>query len=516
MKPWVNVQAGNLQPVDVDGLKEYSGVILIAAWANDVTETLPLLDKAGVPIACWRFVGPNPMGWEGWPGAYIARQPLALFANEPDLEGWPNWYAAACDAWHQAGGKIARPPQHDESKWQPDTWDGDYDAYTWHCYAGDFTNRDAVRLFAARTQVITIFGSEYARQGEQSRCLTDLAAAGVTEPAALFIYPTWQGHEGQGFDLRGVTFDTPPPQKGPTMQGIDVSSEQPGTDWAKVAAAGVQFAAVKATEGTGYANPFFAADWAGLKGNGLVRIAYHYARPDLNNSPEEEANYFLSQVGQLETGDLLALDIEGGAGDLGAWAAAWCKAVDSALGNPALLYSYPNFLDQHGLTMAAVGRRPLWFAGGTDTPPAPPLDWPDVAIWQKVTTEPVAGVAGKVDIDETDLSADQLRVLGKPAPGAATGIEAEALAWFEQAGVKLDRSHAIWTAALYPMYQRWRELAAAGDPLADAYHLGPAVAPEYGTTFGGSRPAGAIKLQNAHLGAYLREDGRWQAYLLAI
>ena len=55
--------------------------------------------------------------------------------------------------------------------------------------------------------------------------------------------------------------------------GIDVASHQhpdnAPIDWAAVAAAGWAFVIVKATEGVGYVNPFFAQDVAGARAAGL-------------------------------------------------------------------------------------------------------------------------------------------------------------------------------------------------------------------------------------------------------
>src|SRR5262245_61075050 len=67
---------------------------------------------------------------------------------------------------------------------------------------------------------------------------------------------------------------------GPTVEGIDVSGYQPNTDWAKVKGANRKFAFIKATEGTGYVNPYFDHDWKGAKQNGILRGAYHYFHPD--------------------------------------------------------------------------------------------------------------------------------------------------------------------------------------------------------------------------------------------
>lgn len=352
---------------------------------------------------------------------------------------------------------------------------------------------------------------------DQATNLRSYAASCLPNVQAAFVFSDgnekshdWDSYRTRGTPLEAVIRGTW--QGGPSVKVIDVSSAQTGTDWTHVAAAGMQAGLVKASEGVGWPSPTFAADWQGIAAAGMARGTYHYARPELGNDPAAEARYFLSVVGPLAVGDVLALDIEVGNGDLGAWANAWFRVVDAALGAPALLYSYAPFLEAHGLTMAAVGKRPLWLAAYQDQEPAAPLDWPAVTLWQYTSAGVVPGVATPCDCDATALDAAGFRALGKPAPPGPSGVEAEAYAWYTQRGVAIDRSHALWAATLLPLYARWRDMAAAGDPLSDAYHPGPALEPEYGTTFGGNRPAGAIRLTNATYGAYLTDAGVWRAY----
>src|SRR5262245_24710768 len=64
-----------------------------------------------------------------------------------------------------------------------------------------------------------------------------------------------------------------------TLSGIDVSHWQGAIDWAQVKASGRAFAIAKATEGTTFVDPSFAANWAGMKQQGVVRSAYHFFHP---------------------------------------------------------------------------------------------------------------------------------------------------------------------------------------------------------------------------------------------
>lgn len=94
--------------------------------------------------------------------------------------------------------------------------------------------------------------------------------------------------------------------------GIDVSSWQGHIDWASVAAAGVKFAYIKATEATSYVDPQFATNYAGAADAGLIRGAYHFAVPNVS-SGAAQANFFVDHGGAwVADGRTLppALDIE--------------------------------------------------------------------------------------------------------------------------------------------------------------------------------------------------------------
>lgn len=58
--------------------------------------------------------------------------------------------------------------------------------------------------------------------------------------------------------------------------GVDVSEYQGDIDWQALAAQGVQFAFIKATEGSGYEDPCFAPNWQGAQEAGVPAGAYHF------------------------------------------------------------------------------------------------------------------------------------------------------------------------------------------------------------------------------------------------
>ena len=78
------------------------------------------------------------------------------------------------------------------------------------------------------------------------------------------------------------------------IQGIDVSRWQGKIDWASVAAAGKQFAFIKATEGGDHIDPRFLENWFGAKQAGMVRGAYHFVY--WCRSAADQARWFKQNV----------------------------------------------------------------------------------------------------------------------------------------------------------------------------------------------------------------------------
>ncbi|MFK0289953.1 GH25 family lysozyme [Streptomyces sp. NPDC090442] len=87
-----------------------------------------------------------------------------------------------------------------------------------------------------------------------------------------------------------------------TVRGVDVSSYQSATYSTK----GLDFAFIKATEGTSYINPRMTAQAAHARRNGLVTGFYHFLRP---GDMKAQARYFVDQACSVE-GDPLFADWE--------------------------------------------------------------------------------------------------------------------------------------------------------------------------------------------------------------
>jgi hypothetical protein len=86
------------------------------------------------------------------------------------------------------------------------------------------------------------------------------------------------------------------------IHGFDVSAYQ-GTS-----VPSADFIVVKATEGDGYTSSRFAAQWADAKRKGMVRGAYHFARPE-ESSGAAQADRLIATA-KAVPGELLCLDLE--------------------------------------------------------------------------------------------------------------------------------------------------------------------------------------------------------------
>lgn len=94
---------------------------------------------------------------------------------------------------------------------------------------------------------------------------------------------------------------------GHEVRGVDVSVYQGDIDWPVLASQDVDFAYVKATEGSSWVDPEFEENWHGAGGTELLIGAYHFM--SFESSGEEQAAHVIATV--PEPGDLpVAIDVE--------------------------------------------------------------------------------------------------------------------------------------------------------------------------------------------------------------
>ncbi|TSE00780.1 glycoside hydrolase [Skermania sp. ID1734] len=188
--------------------------------------------------------------------------------------------------------------------------------------------------------------------------------------------------------------------------GPDVSSYQHPDggpiNWAAAKAGGVNFALVKATEGTDYVNPHFHEDTAAMRAAGVLRGAYHFPRFDEN--PEQQALFYVKEVfSENALGSLPPiLDVERDNGQPPSviinWMHRWLTEVQLLTGRNPIIYACPGFWRSSVADSAEFHSYPLWVADWNGGPaPDVPGGWPGWVFWQTTDHANIPGIGVPVD-----------------------------------------------------------------------------------------------------------------------
>jgi GH25 family lysozyme M1 (1,4-beta-N-acetylmuramidase) len=181
---------------------------------------------------------------------------------------------------------------------------------------------------------------------------------------------------------------------GADQLGHDVSGHQGPVDWPGAARKGAKFVYVKATEGTGFVNPQFAQQYNGSYHVGLIRGAYHFARPDISDGASQ-ARYFLAHGGGWSAdGKTLpgALDVEYNpygetcygkdAAGMVAWIRGFSDTYRAATGRFPTIYTSTSWWKRCTANNGGFGGSALWIARYNTFVGELPAGWSIHTIWQ--------------------------------------------------------------------------------------------------------------------------------------
>ena len=181
------------------------------------------------------------------------------------------------------------------------------------------------------------------------------------------------------------------------LRVVDVSSHQ-----GNIVASGLDCDAVicKATEGTGYVNPFCDEQYQSAKAGGKLLGVYHYAS---GGNPEAEAEFFINNVQGYLREAVLVLDWESGDnaawGD-SSWVARFCAHVVALTGINPMIYVQRSAVNQ----CVGLGDYGIWLA---EYPDYAARGWGDYvepnysgdyAMHQFTSSGNIAGYAGPLDL----------------------------------------------------------------------------------------------------------------------
>lgn len=227
------------------------------------------------------------------------------------------------------------------------------------------------------------------------RCLSIFAAALLTTATLVAASPA---------GASGVVY------------GMDVSGYQGNVNWSGAYANGARFAYIKATEGTTYTNPYFAQQYNGSYNVGMIRGAYHFARPNVSGG-STQADYFLAHGGGWSNdGKTLpgAVDLEynpysGGTcyglsqSSMTSWILSFSNEYHAREGVFPVIYTSTSWWSQCVGNSDFSSTNPLWVARYSSSPGTLPYAWGVYTFWQNADSGTFPGDQDRFNGDATQL-----------------------------------------------------------------------------------------------------------------
>ncbi|KAJ1025303.1 hypothetical protein NDA13_004119 [Ustilago tritici] len=189
------------------------------------------------------------------------------------------------------------------------------------------------------------------------------------------------------------------------VRSQDVSVYQPNVNFNTEASKGSKFVYIKATEGTTFKSSTFSSQYNGAASAGLIRGAYHFARPN-SSSGSAQAKFFLANGGGWPNdGRMLpgAVDLEPVSGQptcyglsksqLISWLQDFGSTYYSATGRWPTIYTSSGWWNQCVASSAFAADSSLWVANYGVSSPKMPTGFSYYSFWQYA--------------DNGDLSGDQ-------------------------------------------------------------------------------------------------------------
>ncbi|SLJ92642.1 MULTISPECIES: glycoside hydrolase family 25 protein [unclassified Paenibacillus] len=214
-------------------------------------------------------------------------------------------------------------------------------------------------------------------------------------------------------------------------QGIDVSHHNGNIDFKKVAADGISFVFIKATQGKSFRSPKFLQSVKDAKAAGLLIGAYHYvddSAGSVETAKAEAANFYkaIQDAGGIGTFDLPpVMDYESNKNSyskatITAVATTFLAEIHKLTRVKPLVYTYPAFIGN----FTGLSSYPLWIARYSTQTPADVSGWTRWDFWQYSDgsaggylprgNRKVDGISGAVDLNEFDGTIAEMRAKYSP------------------------------------------------------------------------------------------------------
>ncbi len=194
------------------------------------------------------------------------------------------------------------------------------------------------------------------------------------------------------------------PVSSPNFQGIDVSSWQGFINFEEVKNSGIEVVYIKASQGTGYKDPYFETNYENAKANGLKVGFYHYLTATSVSDAEAEAQFFASVISGKIPDCLLVMDFESFNGlsrdGINTVSEAFLNKLNELTGKEVAIYSdLSNAQDTFNEELAS--KYPLWLAYYEDYNQISNVEtsWNNWIGLQNSDDGEIPGIRGFVDTD---------------------------------------------------------------------------------------------------------------------
>ena len=207
------------------------------------------------------------------------------------------------------------------------------------------------------------------------------------------------------------------PRPAPPVLGLDISSFQHANgpiNWRLLARHGMRFVAIKVSEGTYYANPFYRADARAAAAAGLYVMPYVFANPRSSGGAAQArfgvaaARYWrdrakLPLVVDLENDPYAGTDHTGDCYGLGAWRmidwiGSFISEATTLTGKRPIIYTTAAWWRECTDRTGRFWRDPIWVAAYDTRVPGVPWPWTRWTFWQYTNSAWLPGV-GLTDVD---------------------------------------------------------------------------------------------------------------------
>lgn len=243
------------------------------------------------------------------------------------------------------------------------------------------------------------------------QCIAGLGAlplagcgTGAATTADTPVLPRRRGRSPRFEDADPVDFGPRTPQSF-AVHGVDAARFQGYVDWSRVAATGVRFAWIKATEGGDRLDPAFATYWQGARAAGIPTGAYHFYY--FCTDPDVQARWFIRNVPRTPGSLPPVIDLEWNpfsptctlrppADEVRDVARGFMARLTRHYGQRPVIYCTPDFWETNDI--ARLGGD-VWLRSTAQTIPERYNGFRNWRFWQYSGTGLVDGVENRIDLN---------------------------------------------------------------------------------------------------------------------